>query len=457
MQAVELPDDRDDIDGAEMTQDHQTEAACLLQSGAIYHHRIGLRPSAGDFVFAGFKLGAFSLYFGDAPIFHFDLEGRWQRAYVRDRHYLKRLDASIHEINRVREGVNLVLKRRTLDDAEAQRLDSEIRDVAERVRSGLDAQKYGVEGPPGEKARAIDATALRDFLDRIIAWDADAWRTHQERYHAAYGPLPFTPPDCQNAVILQATLGDVGRSFGGGEAYGRRVRTPEEFERHVREVAALLGRRLLQARSVFLAGSDVLRRPADDLLGCLDAIGRVFPTGGGRSSAGPEGRDNGPAIDDVHVFVDDFSAPLADVESLAAARERRLSHVALGVESGDPDVRRIHGKCWMDEDLQNFVSQAKEAGVETSVLTLVGGGGREHASDHVEKTARLIKSLALTRGDLVFLLDEREIAEGSPAPGRKALDQASWNEQLDLLRQSLSSLRERGVKVLPYSMAKQWA
>ena len=61
-------------------------------------------------------------------------------------------------------------------------------------------------------------------------------------------------------MILQATLGGVGRSFGGGEAHERRVRTPEEFERHVRDVAALLGRRLLQTRSVFLAGADVLRR-----------------------------------------------------------------------------------------------------------------------------------------------------------------------------------------------------
>jgi hypothetical protein len=457
MQTVDLPDDRDDSDGAEMTQDHQTEAACLLQSGAMYHHRIGLRPAAGDFVFAGFKPGAFSLYFGDAPIFHFDLEGRWQRAYVRDRHYLKRLDASIHEIDRVREGANLVLKRRTLDDAEARRLDSEIRDVAASVRAGIEEKGYGLEGPPGEKARAIDADALRDFLDRIVAWDADAWRAHRERYHAAYGPLPFTPPDCQNAVILQATLGDDGRSFGGGEAHEHRVRPPDEFECHVREVASLLGRRLLQARSVFLAGADVLRRPAGDLLGYLDAIARAFPPGEARATDGPVSAEGAPAIDDVHVFVDDFSGPLAGVETLVAARERRLSHVALGVESGDPDVRRLYGKGWRDEDVQNFVSRAKEAGVELSVLTLVGGGGRGGAPDHVEKTARLIKSLALTRGDLVFLLDEREIAEAPPAPGLEALDSAAWSEQLNLLRQGLSSLRERGVKVLPYSMAKQWA
>ena len=106
-----------------MAQDHPTEAACLLEQGASYRRRIGLKPIAapGDPIFAGFKHGAFSLYFGDAPIYHFDLEGRWQRAFVDGTHYLKGLDATVHAIDRVREGPNLVLKRRTLADAEAER------------------------------------------------------------------------------------------------------------------------------------------------------------------------------------------------------------------------------------------------------------------------------------------------------------------------------------------------
>ena len=67
-----------------MDQGHRTEAACLLEQGALYRRRIGLEPvaRAGEPIFAGFKPGAFSLYFGDAPIYHFDLEGRWQRAFV---------------------------------------------------------------------------------------------------------------------------------------------------------------------------------------------------------------------------------------------------------------------------------------------------------------------------------------------------------------------------------------
>src|SRR5262249_27777461 len=89
-----------------MTHAPQSEAACLLHSGALYRTRLGLVP-AGDaaaMVFLGFKKGAFSIYFDDAPIYHFDLEGRWQRAFIEPTHYLKSLDTTVHAVDRVREG-----------------------------------------------------------------------------------------------------------------------------------------------------------------------------------------------------------------------------------------------------------------------------------------------------------------------------------------------------------------
>src|SRR4051812_4044561 len=84
-----------------------TEAACLLQSGSMYPARIGLRAGPGEDVLLGIKRGGFSLYFGDAPIYHFDLEGRWQRAFIDGVHYLKGLDGSVRSIDRAREGSGL--------------------------------------------------------------------------------------------------------------------------------------------------------------------------------------------------------------------------------------------------------------------------------------------------------------------------------------------------------------
>src|SRR5437764_7578371 len=181
-----------------MDQGHRTEAACLLEQGALYRRRIGLEPvaRAGEAIFAGFKHGAFSVYFGDAPIYHFDLEGRWQRAFVDGLHYLKGLDAVVQVIDRVREGPNLVLKRRTLDSAEAIDFDAQVRTVASELISDLDTGRLRRREPPADKAQPLLDEELRDFLERISGWNAAAWFAHRERYLATYGPLPFLPPEC---------------------------------------------------------------------------------------------------------------------------------------------------------------------------------------------------------------------------------------------------------------------
>lgn len=420
------------------------EAACLLEKGALYTRRKGLQWEGRDLVFAGFKQGAFSLYFGDAPIYHFDLDGRWQRAYMRDRHFIKRLDGAVHEVDRVRENGAMVMKRRILEPAESRRLDEEMRSVAASLLADLSHGQGNRLDPPDDKARPIDEAELREFLGRIVKWDGRVWEDFENHYRRAYGPLPLIPPDCPNAVIVQATIGDRdGRSFAGAPVHDHTVLTPEQFEGHVREVADLLGRRLLQSRGAFLGGSDVLRLPGPDLLAYLDVINKCLHVNGEH------------VVDDVHAFLDDFQTPVADAATLRAAFRRRLTRIALGVESGAPELRRAYGKDWSDADLQAFAAEAKAAGIELSVLTLVGVGGRTRTSEHVERTRRLIESLLLTRGDIVFLMDEREIAEdGIPQPW-EPLDGDEWRRQQENLRQALSGLRDRGVKVVPYSMVKQ--
>jgi hypothetical protein len=99
----------------------------------------------------------------------------------------------------------------------------------------------------------------------------------------------------------------------------------------------------------------------------------------------------------------------------------------------------------------------KAAGLGVSVSTLVGAGGIEGARDHLDRTARLIESLELASGDFVFLLDEREIRPpGCRLPGLTPLSAAEWSEHQARLREALGSLKGRGIKVLLYTLDKQW-
>ena len=435
----------------------RSEAECLLEAGALYPKRVALRPiDSGDepLIFAGFKQGAFSIYQGDAPIWHFDLEGRWQRAYLDSAHYLKRLDGSTHQLLRVRQGPNLVLQRRVLDEREIRELDEQARALAAGLIAELEAGRLTREDPPPGRAQSIPVAELQSFLEQIAAWTPAAWDRHRRKYRETYGPLPFLPPECQHAAVLQATL--------GGPAFGRpltledaRTRTAAEFARHVREVAELLGKRLLQTRIAFLAGPDVVRQPADRLLDFLELAAQAGgpPQTQGMSNCGASEAATWEAI---HAFVDDFAPPRPTRETWLRARERRLMRVSLGVESGSPRIRSDYGKRWDDSDLAAMVDDLKSSGIGVSLLLLAGAGGAQNADEHRRETARLVQTLKLGKGDMVFVLDERELQQ--EVPEESAVNQdPTWIAGRDQLLEELRPLREQGVKVAPYTLEKQWS
>jgi hypothetical protein len=260
---------------------------------------------------------------------------------------------------------------------------------------------------------------------------------------------------------LQATLGQTDQ-FGSGRApvVEPRRRSPDEFRQHAREVAALWGRRLLQSRTIFLAGSDVLRLPESDLKEYLTAIGEVFPIkaaaakpSGDRVS---DGSDLAPRFDGVHVFLDDFRPGAAGRIGWNALAALGLVRVSVGVASGDAVVRRLYHQQWSDEELRVTFAELKAAGLGASISTLVGAGGVDHTASHVAQTAALILSLDLRPGDFVFLLDANELRDPDQAlvlltpasPGAHHAEQAR-------LQDALAPLKARRVKVLPYTIEKQ--
>ena len=156
-----------------------------------------------------------------------------------------------------------------------------MRSTALDLIAGLDRRaSWDDVEPASPKAQPLTSAELRDFLERIRSWDSAAWLAHRERYRRAYGPLPFLPPECQNAVVLQATRGPRhgGRLWGLGGERGKLSFDLPSLQQHANDVAALWGRRLLQSRILFLAGSDVLHQPVESVRGSLDArIGQTIP------------------------------------------------------------------------------------------------------------------------------------------------------------------------------------
>jgi hypothetical protein len=438
----------------------QTEAACLLESGATYGKRLLLRPESGDPIFAGFRQGAFSLYFGDAPIYHLDRDGRWQRTFAAGTHYLKGLDATVQAIDRVRQGGSLVLRRRTLGRDEASDLDAQVRAAALGVLDSLDAGRLAPLAP-ATPTRALSLDELREDLVRVASWDATAWALHRERYLATYAPLPFIPPDAQGALVVQATTGHArGVAFGLGVSLEHRVRTPRELGEHAADVRRLFGRSLEQCRSVFLAGGDALRQPPEVIAAYLETLASAFPIGrapgrrGGEDAAVPT-----PRLEGIDAFVEEFAPPRPDRHAWSRFRTLHLRRVSLGVESGDPGVRTLYRKDWRNEDLLSMVADLKDAGLGVGVLALADAGGVEHADRHLAATAELINAMPLGPGDLVLLLDGSEFVDPALGPGDLGFTPLGHprraEQQAELRRLLLPVRTEKKAKVAPYSLEKQ--
>lgn len=379
-----------------------TEAAGLLASGALLARRVGLRPSgdgpdAPATILAGFKPGGFTLYRGDEPIDHFDLDGRWQRSFRAGTHHLKGLDGLVRVVDRPREGGGMVLRRRTLDPAGVADLDARIAAAAGRLRDEVAAGKFVLMAPPAP-AQAIAAAELVATLDRIAAWDADRWADHRAAYRAAYGdgPPPFLPPDCPNPVVLRATPG----------------MTPDAMRDHARAVAALLGRRVEQCRDAFLAGPGWLDRPGDEVIGLFGAIRDVFPAGSGAGRVAA-----------IHGWLDAVPATLPDAAGWAHLRDAGLGRVSLRVDPV-PDLA----------GLDRLVPAAKGAGVGVGLVLFLAGGPDPTAGNR-------LAALPLGRGDLITLV-------GVEASGA---DLAAWKARL------AATLPTPGPRAVVYNPDKQWA
>jgi hypothetical protein len=432
-----------------------TEAACLLQTGAMYPRRLGLKTTDGMDLFVGVKVGGVSIYFGDAPIYHFDLDGRWQRAFIDGMHYLKGIDAAVQSIDRERDDGGMVLRRETLPLGRTFDLDASIRAMALDLIDDLDSGRLEILPTP-EKALPFEVEDLRGFLERVGDWDTTAWFAHRERYLGTYGPMPFLPPDCPRPLVLQATLGNAqDRAFGRTQPARHYVRSRPEFEEHVRAVTRLIGRRITQFSTIFLAGADVLHLAPDLLAGYLEIIRRNLPLGHEPSVSG-EGWDSFPVgFRSIHVFLDDLAPPLPDPQLWHALSNALLTHVSIGIESGDPSIRAIYGKNWENDALAAIVGEIHRAGIGVSLVVLAGAGGRMDSGSHLEKTLTLLDSLPLWPKDLMTLIDARSLDQAPPEGFEPLSDEEVAGQIADFKSRIGRGRPSKAPRVVVYNPDKQ--
>ena len=186
----------------------------------------------------------------------------------------------------------------------------------------------------------------------------------------------FRPPSEAHSYILQATIGCSHNHCTYCDMYRDklfRVRDLVETLADLREAAAVAGDRI---ETLFVADGDALVLPMDHWLSILDVARSLLPR-----------------LRRVSCYAMARNVLEKTDAELAQLRAEGLSLLYLGPESGDDVTLKRIAKGGTFADHVEAARRAHAAGLQTSVIALLGAGGTLRSDVHAEKTAELVTAM----------------------------------------------------------------
>jgi hypothetical protein len=107
----------------------------------------------------------------------------------------------------------------------------------------------------------------------------------------------------------------------------------------------------------------------------------------------------------LYAFIDAFHVERKSVADWQELRALGLARVYIGMESGHDPLLRWLNKPGDASDVLDAVTTLKAAGLQASVIIMLGVGGERYADGHVRATIDLLNAMPLGRGDLVYFSD----------------------------------------------------
>ncbi len=216
------------------------------------------------------------------------------------------------------------------------------------------------------------------------------WLNHDAmRLEKIYdGGVPIVPPDQYFSLYIRYTRGcswnrcTFCRLYPGME-YG--VLSVTEVENQIDKLAEVLGNGILSRKTVFIGDANAISTRTDRLIEVLDLIRRRIGL-------------------PVYAFSDAFTTPRnKGQDDFRLLKERGLSRIYVGIESGNAEILRILNKP-MDLDIaRDEIEDMKNAGINVGVIVMSGAGGTRLYDQHVSGTVDFLNSLPLGKGDIVYV------------------------------------------------------
>jgi radical SAM superfamily enzyme YgiQ (UPF0313 family) len=186
----------------------------------------------------------------------------------------------------------------------------------------------------------------------------------------------YRPPSEHDAYILQATIGCSWNACVYCDMYREkrfRLRELSETLADLAEARAQFGQRV---RKLFVADGDALIMPLDHWLPILDAARAGFPQ-----------------LERVSCYAMARNVLEKSADDLAALRRAGLTRLYIGPESGDDvTLKRIAKGSTYAEHVE-AANRAHAAGMEISVIVMLGVAGEERSDEHAARTAELLTAM----------------------------------------------------------------
>src|SRR5690349_13979723 len=188
----------------------------------------------------------------------------------------------------------------------------------------------------------------------------------------------FRPPSEAHSLLLQVTIGCSHNRCVYCDMYRDKQFQPkpwELIEADLRE-AATLGRRGVRSPRVFLCDGDALILNTRRLLQILDGI-----------------REHLPWVERVGTYGDTRSVGRKSVAEFEQLRAAGLGIVYHGMETGDEQVLELIDKGGTRPELIETANKLRAAGIDHSVIVLLGIGGIAHSERHAVHTAETLTQM----------------------------------------------------------------
>lgn len=183
------------------------------------------------------------------------------------------------------------------------------------------------------------------------------------------------PPAEANSFLLQITLGCSANHCYFCGAYKNKAFSIKDYK----EIIADINRQARwrkDIRRVFLIDGDALVVNNNRLLPILKILEETFPK-----------------LSRIASYANGYNITRRSAKELKELYVHKVRLIYLGLESGSQDILNFHRKKSGAGEMIEAVNKAAQAQIKSSVMVLLGLGGKKHSKKHVQETIKALNMM----------------------------------------------------------------